>query len=287
MAAIVLNGTELSLTIKEDLKTKINDLKTRGIAPGLAVIIVGGDPASRVYVNMKKKDCEQIGIESFEYEFPDDINQAILMKLIDDLNKDPKINGILVQLPLPKHLDEEKVINAINPSKDVDCFHPFNVGQLMIGNPVFMPCTPAGVMDLIEQTGVDIAGKECVVVGRSNIVGKPQAIMLLSKNGTVTISHSKTKNLSEVCKRADILVVAVGRPEFIKADAVKPGAIVIDVGVNRVLGSKKLIGDVEFDSVSKIASYITPPIGGVGPMTRVTLMKNTVKAALMQNGLSF
>jgi methylenetetrahydrofolate dehydrogenase (NADP+) / methenyltetrahydrofolate cyclohydrolase len=207
-----------------------------------------------------------------------------LIKLIEQLNKDPKVNGILVQLPLPEHINEDNVIFAIDPSKDADCFHPVNVGKLMIGKPEFLPCTPGGVMELLEEHNIEISGKECVVVGRSNIVGKPQAILLLSKNGTVTVCHSRTKDLDEVCRRADILIVAVGKAEIVKANAVKPGAVVIDVGVNRI-GDKKLVGDVEFDTVSEIASAITRVTGGVGPMTRAMLLKNTVKAAKLHNNM--
>ncbi len=256
-------------------------LKEKGINPGLAVIIVGNDPASRVYVNNKKKACEYVGIYSEEYALDENTSQEELLELIDRLNKDKKISGILVQLPVPKHIDEEIIINAIDPKKDVDAFHPVNVGKIMVGNFDFVPCTPAGVMELIRESGIDPEGKECVVVGRSNIVGKPQAMLLLHKNATVTICHSRTKNLSEKTKNADILVAAVGIPEFIKGDMIKPGAVVIDVGINRV-ADKKLVGDVEFESAEKVASAITPVPGGVGPMTIAMLMKNTVKAALIQ-----
>jgi len=281
MEAKVLNGKELSTKIKEELKIEVEDLKKNNINPGLAVIIVGNDPASRVYVNSKKKACAEIGIESFEYALEENTTQEELIELIHKLNKDDKVSGILVQLPLPKHIDEEKVIYAIDPSKDVDAFHPVNVGKLMIGNPDFLPCTPAGVMELIKESGIDITGKECVAVGRSNIVGKPMAMLLLAQNGTVTVCHSRTQNIDEVCKRADILVVAVGKPEFIKGSSIKPGAVVIDVGINR-LENKKLVGDVEYESASRVASAITPVPGGVGPMTIAMLMKNTVKAAKLQ-----
>ncbi len=247
----------------------------------MAVIIVGDDPASRVYVNNKKKACEQIGVYSEEYALPAETTQDELLELIDKLNHDKKINGILVQLPVPKHINEETIINAIDPKKDVDAFHPVNVGKIMVGNFDFVPCTPAGVMELIKESGIDVEGKECVVVGRSNIVGKPQAMLLLHKNGTVTICHSRTKNLKEKTLEADILVAAVGIPEFIKGDMIKPGAVVIDVGINRV-ADKKLVGDVHFESAEKVASAITPVPGGVGPMTIAMLMKNTVKAALIQ-----
>ncbi len=282
MNAKILNGKEVSSKVKKDLKIIVEDLKSKGIFPGLAVVIVGGDPASRVYVNSKKKACSEIGIQSFEYALDENISETELIELIHKLNNDPMVNGILVQLPLPKHIIEQNVILAIDPLKDVDAFHPQNVGKIMIGNPDFLPCTPAGVMELIKESGISVEGKECVIVGRSNIVGKPQAMLLLSKNGTVTICHSKTKNLEEVCQRADILVAAVGRPEMIKGSMIKPGAVVIDVGVNR-LEDKKLVGDVEFSTASQVASAITPVPGGVGPMTIAMLMKNTVKAALMQS----
>ncbi len=253
-------------------------LKTEGINPGLAVIIVGDDPASRVYVNNKKKACEECGIYSEEYALSANTTQDELLELIDTLNKKSDISGILVQLPVPKHIDEETIINAIDPKKDVDAFHPVNVGKIMVGNYDFVPCTPAGVMELIKESGVEVSGKECVVVGRSNIVGKPQAMLLLHQNGTVTISHSRTKDLKEKTKQADILVAAVGIPNFIKGDMIKEGAVVIDVGINR-LADKTLCGDVEFESAQKIAGAITPVPGGVGPMTIAMLMKNTVKAA--------
>jgi len=282
MEAKVLNGKELATKIKGELKLEVEELKRKNINPGLAVIIVGNDPASRVYVNAKKKACEEIGIQSFEYALDENISEEELIDLIHKLNKDDKVNGILVQLPLPKHINEDRVIFAIDINKDVDAFHPVNVGRLMIGDPQFLPCTPAGIMELIKESGIDVEGKECVVVGRSNIVGKPMAMLLLSKNGTVTVCHSKTKDIEEVCKRADILVVAVGKPEIIKANCIKPGAVVIDVGVNR-LENKKLVGDVEFESAKTIASAITPVPGGVGPMTIAMLMKNTVKAARLQS----
>ena len=253
------------------------EIKEKGIKPGLAVIIVGNDPASRVYVNNKKKACEACGIYSEEHARPESTTEEELLSLIDLLNKRSDIHGILVQLPLPKGIDSEKVLLKIDHRKDVDAFHPVNVGKIMIGDYDFLPCTPAGVMELIHLTGIEVSGKECVVVGRSNIVGKPQAMLLLHENGTVTICHSRTKNLAEVCRRADILVAAVGKPRFITADMVKNGAVVIDVGMNRVDG--KLCGDVDFDEVSKKASAITPVPGGVGPMTIAMLMKNTVRAA--------
>lgn len=270
----------VSKRIKDELKVEVEKLKSKGITPGLAVIIVGDDPASRVYVNSKKKACEEIGIYSEEYALSADTKEEELLDLIDELNNKADISGILCQLPLPKHLDEKKVINAISPKKDVDAFHPVNVGKIMIGDYDFLPCTPAGVMELISESGIDVAGKECVVVGRSNIVGKPQAMLLLHKHGTVTICHSKTRDLKEVCKRADILVAAVGVPELIKGDMIKEGAVVIDVGMNR-LENKKLVGDVEFSSAEKKAAAITPVPGGVGPMTIAMLMKNTVRAATL------
>jgi len=281
----ILNGTEVSKKIRNALKSEVTELKQKGIKVGLAVIIIGDDPASRVYVNRKKKACDEIGIDSFEYALEESTKESELLELISRLNKDQTVNGILVQLPLPKHINEENVICAIDPKKDADCFHPINVGRLMIGDPEFLPCTPSGVMELLQDAGVEIAGKECVVVGRSNIVGKPQAIMLLAKSGTVTVCHSKTKDLEEVCRRADILVVAIGKPEFIKGNAIKPGAVVIDVGMNRTKDNK-LVGDVEFSSAALVASAITPVPGGVGPMTIAALMKNTVKAAKLQFGIS-
>ena len=278
--AKILSGKEVSARIKEELKVEVEELKGKGIQVGLAVIIVGDDPASRVYVNNKKKACADLGIYSEEYALSGDTKEEDLLSLIDELNSKKEISGILVQLPLPKHIDEERVINRINPKKDVDAFHPVNVGKIMQGNYDFVPCTPAGVMELIKESGIDICGKECVVVGRSNIVGKPMSMLLLHKHGTVTICHSRTKDLAEKTRRADILVAAVGIPEFIKGDMVKEGAVVIDVGINRV-ADKKLVGDVEFESCEKIASAITPVPGGVGPMTIAMLMKNTVKAAIL------
>ena len=282
MAAQILNGKELSVKIKEDLRKETEALKEKGINPGLAVIIVGDDPASRVYVNNKKKACEECGFYSEEYALPKETTEEELLELIDTLNNKKEINGILVQLPLPKGIDSEKVLLSIRPEKDVDAFHPVNVGKIMIGNFDFLPCTPAGVMELIRLTNIDVCGKECVVVGRSNIVGKPQAMLLLHENGTVTICHSRTKNLKEVCRRADILVAAVGKAKFITADMVKEGAIVIDVGMNRDENGK-LCGDVAYDEVAEVASAITPVPGGVGPMTIAMLMKNTLKAAIIQN----
>ena len=278
MSAKILDGKALSARIKDELKAECATLKEKGINPCLAVIIAGDDPASRVYVNNKKAACEYIGIKSLEYALPADVTQDELMELIDTLNADSTVDGILVQLPLPSHLDEKEVLYRIRPEKDVDAFHPVNVGKIMIGDYDFLPCTPAGVMELIAESGVEISGKQCVVIGRSNIVGKPQSMLLLHKNGTVTICHSRTKNLAEVCRSADILVAAVGRAKFVTADMVKEGAVVIDVGINRGEDGK-LYGDVDFDEVSKIAGAITPVPGGVGPMTISMLMRNTLTAA--------
>lgn len=281
MSAKILDGKALAAEIREGLRQEVLTLKETGRAPGLAVVIVGDDPASRRYVNNKKKACEYIGITSYEYALSGDTTQEELLKLVHKLNADDSVDGILVQLPLPPQIDEKTVIYNIDPQKDVDAFHPFNVGKIMIGEPIFAPCTPAGVMELISLTGVEVSGKECVVVGRSNIVGKPQAMLLLSQNGTVTVCHSRTKNLAEVTRRADILVAAVGKAKLITADMVKKGAVVIDVGMNR-LEDGSWSGDVDFDAVKEIAGAITPVPGGVGPMTIAMLMKNTVKAYQMK-----
>lgn len=272
----------VSQRIKDELKKEVSNMKLKGIIPGLAVIIVGDDPASRVYVNSKKKACAEIGIYSEEYALPAETTQEELLALVEKLNKKDDISGILCQLPLPKHIDEKAVINAITPDKDVDAFHPVNVGKIMIGDYDFLPCTPAGVMELIKESGIDVKGKGCVVVGRSNIVGKPMSMLLLHEHGTVTVCHSKTRDLKEVTLRADILVAAVGVPELIRGDMVKEGAVVIDVGMNR-LEDKRLVGDVCFEEVSKKALAITPVPGGVGPMTIAMLMKNTVKAAYLHS----
>lgn len=282
MSAKIIDGKLVAQKIKDSLRAETEELKKAGKVPGLAVIIVGDNPASRVYVNSKKKSCGEVGFYSEEIALPSDSTQEQLLEVINHLNQRPDINGILVQLPLPKHFNEELVLNSISPLKDVDCFHPVNVGKLMIGSPDFIPCTPGGVMELIKETGIAVAGKECVVVGRSNIVGKPQAMLLLAESGTVTVCHSKTRDLREVCKRADILVAAVGKAKMITADMVKEGAVVIDVGINRT-EDKKLCGDVDYDSVSQVAGYITPVPGGVGPMTIAMLMKNTLKAFKLQN----
>lgn len=264
------------MQIKNELKEEVADLKEKGICPCLAVIQVGNDPASSVYVNNKKKACAYIGIESLSYELEETISQETLLSIIDELNHNEMVHGILVQLPLPKHMEEEAIIKAISPEKDVDGFHPETVGNMCIGSKGFLPCTPAGVIQLLKRSNVDISGKECVVVGRSNIVGKPMAILLLRENGTVTIAHSKTKDLKEVTRRADILVAAVGKPKFITAEYVKEGAVVIDVGIHRKEDGK-LCGDVDFDDVSKKVSAITPVPGGVGPMTIAMLMNNCVQ----------
>lgn len=276
--ATILDGKAVSAAVKQEVKTEVEALKQKGISVGLAVIIVGENPASRTYVNNKKKACAEAGIVSEEYALPESTTQTELLDLIDTLNKKDSIHGILCQLPLPKHLDEKAVIAAINPEKDVDAFHAVNVGHIMIGDYSFLPCTPAGIMEMLKYYNIPVAGKECVVIGRSNIVGKPMAMLLLQQNGTVTVCHSKTVHLAAVTARADILVAAVGIPKFVTADMVKDGAVVIDVGMDRDENGK-LCGDVDFDAVAPKASYITPVPGGVGPMTIATLLKNTVTAA--------
>ena len=277
--AKIIDGKAISAAIRAEIKAKTEAFfNQHGFRPGLAVIIVGEDPASQVYVRNKRRACEEVGFYSEAYELPTQTTQEELNALVDKLNANPKIHGILCQLPLPKHLDENEVILRIDPKKDVDAFHPTNVGKIMIGDYSFLPCTPAGVMALLERSGIEISGKECVVVGRSNIVGKPQAMLLLHANGTVTICHSRTKNLAEVCRRADILVAAIGKADFFTGDMVKDGAVVIDVGMNR-RADGKLTGDVDFASVAPKASYITPVPGGVGPMTITMLMQNTLTAA--------
>lgn len=283
--AKIIDGKAVSAAVKQQVAEETKILKEKGVIPGLAVIIVGDDPASRVYVNNKKKACELVGFLSREYALPKETTQAELLNLVKELNNDKEINGILCQLPLPKHLDEKAVIEAIDPSKDVDAFHASNVGKIMIGDYDFLPCTPAGVMELIHSEDIDVKGKECVVIGRSNIVGKPMAMLLLHEHGTVTVCHSRTTNLKEVCLRADILVAAVGIPKFVKSDMVKEGAVVIDVGMDRDENGK-LCGDVDFADVHEKCSYITPVPGGVGPMTIAMLMKNTLKAAKLQNGIN-
>lgn len=279
----IIDGKLVSAEVKERVADEVKFLNDKGISVCLAVILVGEDPASKIYVANKKKACEQLGIISKEYVLPENTTQEELLALVNQLNNDPAVNGILCQLPLPRGLDEKAVIEAINPEKDVDAFHPVNVGRIMIGDYDFLPCTPAGVMEMLAYYNIDVCGKECVVIGRSNIVGKPMGMLLLHKNGTVTIAHSRTKNLSEVTAKADILIAAVGKANFVTADMVKPGAVIIDVGMNRMNG--KLCGDVDFDAVSQIASYITPVPGGVGPMTIATLMQNTLTAAKRQNKL--
>lgn len=276
----IIDGKAISATIRGEIAEKVKELKAQaGIVPGLAVIIVGEDPASKVYVRNKHRACEEVGFASFGYELPAETTEEELLALVDKLNRDDAVHGILVQLPLPKHLDEEKILLAIDPAKDVDAFHPYNVGKIMIGNYDFLPCTPAGVMELLRRSNIEISGKECVVVGRSNIVGKPQAMLLLQANGTVTICHSRTKDLREVCRRADILIAAIGKPEFFDASYVKEGAVVIDVGINR-RADGKLCGDVNYEDVAPHTSYITPVPGGVGPMTIAMLMQNTLTAAM-------
>lgn len=275
----IISGKEVSAAIRQKIREDAQTLReNHGIQPGLAVILVGNDPASQIYVRNKQKACEEVGFHAFEYRLSENSTEEQLLDLIGVLNKDNKVHGILVQLPLPDHIDPQTVINTISPDKDVDAFHPMNVGKIMIGDYEFLPCTPAGVMELIDSTGVEISGKNCVVVGRSNIVGKPMAMLLLHRNATVTICHSRTKNLAEICASADILVSAVGKAHFIKADMVKEGAMVIDVGMNHDENGK-LCGDVEFAEVEPKTSYITPVPGGVGPMTITMLMKNTLRAA--------
>lgn len=275
MAAIVMDGKALAAKIKNEVRCEVETLDKK---PGLAVIIVGEDPASQVYVNGKRKDCQQCGIYSEEYVLPERSTQEELLELIGVLNGREDIDGILVQHPLPEHLDEKAILLAISKEKDVDCFHPYNIGQVMVGEEGFKPCTPAGVMRILQEYGVEVRGKECVIVGRSNIVGKPMAMLLLSQNGTVTICHTKTRDLKEKCLQADILVAAAGRAGLITADMVKPGAVVVDVAINRN-AEGKLCGDVAYDEVAEKASYITPVPGGVGPVTRAMLMESTLLAA--------
>lgn len=282
--AQIIDGKQISASVKAEVAKEVAALKEKGIQVGLAVVIVGNNPASRVYVNNKKKACAVCGIESYEYALPEDTTESQLLELVDQLNHDPKVNGILVQLPVPPQIDDHRIIAAIAPEKDVDAFTEGNVGKIMIGEYNLLPCTPAGCLDLIDSTGVSIEGKNCVVIGRSNIVGKPMAMLLLHRNGTVTICHSRTKNLAEICSQADILVAAVGKAGFVTADMVKEGAVVIDVGMNRN-AEGKLCGDVDFEAVEKKAGFITPVPGGVGPMTIATLMRNTLTAAKVQNHL--
>ena len=287
----LISGTEISASIYDELRERISVLKSKGVIPGLAVVLVGEDPASQVYVRMKGKKCEELGMHSLTVTLPADTPESDLLKKVDELNKDDKIHGFLIQLPLPKHIDEDKVINAIDPGKDVDGFHPKNVGSMLIGKPLFLPATPAGVQQMLIRSNIETAGKHAVVVGRSNIVGKPIAAMLMQKgaeaDATVTVVHSRTKNIGEYTRKADILIVAIGKAKFITKDMVKEGAAVIDVGTNRIddpaseKGSR-LVGDVDFDNVKEITSAITPVPGGVGPMTICMLMANTVMAAEMK-----
>ena len=273
-----IDGKEVSASVRNDITEKVKELSAKGVTPGLAVIIVGNDPASRVYVNNKKKGCEQTGMNSFEYALPEETTTDELIALIEKLNGEKDVHGILCQLPVPEHIDEEKVLNAISPDKDVDAFHPVNCGKVMTGDYTFAPCTPAGMVEMLKYYNIPIAGKHCVIIGRSNIVGKPMAMLMLKENATVTVCHSRTQNLAEITKQADILVAAVGRPKFVTPDMVKDGAVVLDVGINR-MEDGKLCGDVDFDAVCEKTSYITPVPGGVGPMTITRLLKNTLAAA--------
>ena len=283
--AMRIDGKAIAASVRAEVAEEVSKLKEQGIMPGMAVVIVGDDPASRIYVNNKKKACAEVGIYSEEYALPADTTQEALTALVKELNGRKDINGILVQSPLPKGLDEKAVVETIDPNKDVDAFHAVNVGKIVIGDFDFLPCTPAGIIELLDRSGVEIEGKHCVVVGRSNIVGKPMAMLLLHRNGTVTICHSRTKNLAEICREADILVAAVGKANFITADMIKPGAAVIDVGMNRDENGK-LCGDVDYAEAEKVAGWITPVPGGVGPMTIAMLMKNAVNGAKIQNGLA-
>ncbi len=288
MTTRLILGKDVSEEIYSELRTRIAALKARGVVPGLAVVLVGDDPASQVYVRKKGEMCESLGMRSVTVRMPGDTTQESLMAKVEELNRDPAVHGFLVQLPLPSHLDEEQVINAISPEKDVDCFHPSNVGRMLIGDPDFLPATPAGVQQMLVRSGIETRGKHVVVVGRSNIVGKPMAALMVQKgdgaDSTVTVVHSRTRNLPEITRQADILVVAIGKPRFVTADMVKEGAVVIDVGTNRVDDPSKpsgsrLVGDVDFEAVKDKASAITPVPGGVGPMTICMLMANAVKAA--------
>ena len=283
--AELIDGKRISIEIKDEVKEKVAELKAKGINVCLAVILVGNDPASTVYVGNKKKACEYTGIESRSYELPEDTTEADLLKLINDLNNDDTVNGILVQLPLPKHINEDKVIRAISPDKDVDGFHPESVGRLSIGAKGFVSCTPQGIIELLKRSNVEMDGANAVVIGRSNIVGKPMSVLLLRENATVTVCHSHTRNIKEICKTADILVVAIGKPRLIDSSYVKEGAVVIDVGIHRTGEGNKLCGDVDFDDVKEVASKITPVPGGVGPMTIACLINNCYQAAIMQNNL--
>lgn len=274
----LLNGKELAQKLQQEMTQEVTELKEKGLQPGLAVILVGEDPASQVYVRNKERAANNIGMYSVVYRLPETTSEADLIAKIEELNQDDKVHGILVQLPLPKHINEDLVLDTIDPAKDVDGFHPMNLGNLFAGKPTMIPCTPAGIMELIKLSGIDLAGKNAVIIGRSNIVGKPMAHLLLQANATVTICHSKTKDLPKVAKQADVLVVAIGRANFVTADFVKEGAVVIDVGINRD-ENNKLTGDVKFDEVAPLTSYITPVPGGVGPMTITMLMRQTIDAA--------
>lgn len=284
MKAQLIDGKQISAEIKAEAATEAAQLKEQGIVPCLAVVLVGDDSASKVYVSNKQKACEAVGIASVSHLLSGGTTEEELLQLIAELNEEPHIHGILVQLPLPKQIDETKVILAIDPKKDVDCFHPVNVGYLHTGGRGFLPCTPAGIIALIQRSGHTIEGKQCVVIGRSNIVGKPVAMLLMQENGTVTICHSKTRNLAEICRGADIIVSATGKVNTVTADMVKEGAVIIDVGMNRN-AEGKLCGDVDFENVKEVAGAITPVPGGVGPMTIAMLMKNCITAAKLQNGL--
>jgi len=276
--AKIIDGKAIAVKIRTEIAEGVKALKEKGVTPGLAVVLVGDDSSSRVYVRMKEKACHEAGIFSDEYKLPVDTSEAELLALVETLNNDPKIHGILVQLPLPSQIDTEKVLEAVSPRKDADGFHPYNVGRLSIGKPLFLPCTPYGVMVMLKEEGIDLKGKEVVVIGRSNIVGKPVAMLCLAQHATVTLCHSRTRDLADVVRRADVVIAAVGRPEMIKGDWIKEGAVVIDVGVNRV-GEKKLVGDVDFAAASQRASAITPVPGGVGPMTITMLLYNTLESA--------
>ncbi|MBI5643016.1 MAG: bifunctional methylenetetrahydrofolate dehydrogenase/methenyltetrahydrofolate cyclohydrolase FolD [Deltaproteobacteria bacterium] len=282
---LIIDGKKISAEVRAELKNEVVYLiENKGITPGLAVVLVGENPASKVYVRNKTKACEEAGIRSFQHTLPEETTEAELVSLVEKLNNSPEVHGILVQLPLPAQIDDEKILELISPKKDVDGFHPYNMGRLMVGNPLLQPCTPFGIMRLLESTGIDPSGKEAVVIGRSNIVGKPMAMMLLRRNATVTICHSKTKDLAEKVRSADIVVAAIGRANFVKGDWIKEGAVVIDVGMNK-LPDGKLTGDVDFEGASLKASHITPVPGGVGPMTIAMLLKNTVEAAKKAAGL--
>jgi len=282
--ATLIDGKAIAAKIRAEIANGVLELQQKGVTPGLAVVLVGDDPASRVYVSMKEKACHDAGIYSVEHKLSADTSEAELLSLVDTLNNDPKIHGILIQLPLPPQIDTDNVLEAISPLKDADGFHPYNVGRLSIGKPLFQPCTPYGVMVMLQETGVNLAGKEVVVVGRSNIVGKPVAMMCLAQHATVTLCHSRTRDLADVVRRADVVIAAVGRPEMIKGDWIKEGAVVIDVGINRV-GDKKLVGDVDFAGASQRASAITPVPGGVGPMTITMLLYNTLESARRSVGM--